>query len=161
MFRGYNKPTRNQIFGPSAIGGTINDIREHQIYQHGEGIGSFFSSLFRKFLPAAAKTVKKIASSDIVKDTGKQLVDSAITGLTNIAADAIAGKKNINESVSDELANARNEISTALKKANNNRKSVFSEDSAPNLKKRKKSGKKVVVKYKKKRRKRSVFDEYE
>ena len=158
LFQGHNAPKRSDIFGPSGTGGVINDTRDRQLYQHGEGIGSIFSSIFRKILPAAAQTMKNIAGSKIVRHTGKQLLDSTITGLTNAAADAIAGDKTVKESVSDELKIARNEISTALKKANKNRKSEDLVDvyaQAP--KKRKKPRKKASVRYKRKRH--SVFDE--
>ena len=89
MLQGYTRPKRADIFGPSATGGSMNDAGERQLYQHGEGIGSIFSSLFSKFLPAAARTVKNIAQSKIVRDTGKQILDSTITGLTNATANAI------------------------------------------------------------------------
>ena len=105
------------------------------------------------------KTVKNIAGSKIVKDTGKQLLDSTITGLTNVAADTISGSKTINESLSDELKNARSEISTALKKANKSRKfEAADEIPSPKPKKRKKARKKTAVKYKR-RTKQSIFDE--
>ena len=116
MLQGYTRPKRADIFGPSATGGSMNDAGERQLYQHGEGIGSIFSSLFSKFLPAAARTVKNIAQSKIVRDTGKQILDSTITGLTNATANAISGDKTVKESISDELKNARAEISIALKK---------------------------------------------
>ena len=74
MLQGYTRPKRADIFGPSATGGSMNDAGERQLYQHGEGIGSIFSSLFSKFLPAAARTVKNIAQSKIVRDTGKQIL---------------------------------------------------------------------------------------
>ena len=77
MFSGSNRPTKNQIFGPSNVGGTLADSRERQLYMTGEGLGSFFGSLFRKIIPAATKTIKKIAGSKIVKDTGKQLLNSS------------------------------------------------------------------------------------
>ena len=160
----HNGLKRSDIFGPSTTGGAIYDVGERQLYQHGGGIGSVFSKflpkLFGKVLPAAAKTVKNIAGSKIVKDTGKQLLDSTITGLTNIAADTISGSKTINESLSDELKNARSEISQALKKANKSRKSEIDEEifvSQP--KKRKKARKKTALKLKKRKTKLSVFDE--
>ena len=117
MLQGYTRPKRADIFGPSATGGSMNDAGERQLYQHGEGIGSIFSSLFSKFLPAAARTVKNIAQSKIVRDTGKQILDSTITGLTNATANAISWDKTVKESISDKLKNAQAEISTALKKS--------------------------------------------
>ena len=160
MLQGYTRPKRADIFGPYATGGSMNDAGERQLYQHGEGIGSIFSSLFSKFLPAAARTVKNIAQSKIVQDTGKQILDSTITGLTNATANAISGDKTVKESISDELKNARAEISTALKKANKSRKSEIDEEifvSQP--KKRKKARKKTALKLKKRKTKLSVFDE--
>ena len=159
----HNGLKRSDIFGPSTTGGAIYDVGERQLYQHGGGIGSVFSKflpkLFGKVLPAAAKTVKNIAGSKIVKDTGKQLLDSTITGLTNVAADTISGSKTINESLSDELKNARSEISTALKKANKSRKFEEGDEiPSPRPKKRKKTRKKAALKYKR-RAKQSIFDE--
>ena len=159
MLQGYTRPKRADIFGPSATGGSMNDAGERQLYQHGEGIGSIFSSLFSKFLPAAARTVKNIAQSKIVRDTGKQILDSTITGLTNATANAISGDKTVKESISDELKNARAEISTALKKANKSRKfEAADEIPSPRPKKRKKTRKKAALKYKR-RAKQSIFDE--
>ena len=142
MLQGYTRPKRADIFGPSATGGSMNDAGERQLYQHGEGIGSIFSSLFSKFLPAAARTVKNIAQSKILRDTGKQILDSTITGLTNATANAISGDKTVKESISDELKNARAEISTALKKANKSRKSEIDEEIFVSQPKKKKESKK-------------------
>ena len=160
MFQGNNRPKRSDIFGPSRTGGAINDIRDRQLFQNGEGIGSFFSSLLGKILPTAARTVKNIASSKIVRDTGKQLLDSTITGLTNVAVDSIAGNKSVSESASDELQKARKEISTALKKANMSRRSEALNESLPSeSKKKKKTKKKATLRYKRKQKRLSVFDE--
>ena len=76
MFRGYNRPKKSDIFCPSSIGGTFNDVGRRQIYQEGEGIGSFFSSIFRNTVPFATKAVKKIASSGLARETGKALKES-------------------------------------------------------------------------------------
>ena len=38
MFRGYNKPSRQNIFGPSAIGGTWANARQNALYMRGEGL---------------------------------------------------------------------------------------------------------------------------
>ena len=104
MFRGYKKPRKSDIFGPSSTGGTFNDVRRRQIYQEGEGIGSFFSSIFRNIVPFATKAVKKIASSSLAKETGKALKEIAISGFTNVAADVISGDRTFEESVSDNLS---------------------------------------------------------
>ena len=95
-----------------------------------------------------------------MRDTGKQILDSTITGLTNATANAISGDKTVKESISDELKNARAEISTALKKQIRvenlklMKKSLFL-----NQKKRKKARKKTALKLKKRKTKLSVFDE--
>ena len=103
----------------------------------------------------AAKTVKNIAGSKIAKNAGRQLADSAITGLTNVASDVIAGDKTLNESFSDELSNARKEISTAIKKSN--RKRARDQPIKTSANKKKRSRTKTALKRKKMRR--SVFDD--
>ena len=115
MFRGYNRPRKSDIFGPSSTGGAINHARQRELYQVGEGIGSFFSSIFRKLIPFATKAAKTVAGSSLAKETGKALKESAITGLTNVAADVIGGDKTFEESVSNNLSKAREDISTAIK----------------------------------------------
>ena len=115
MFRSYNRPRKSDIFGPSSTGGAINHARQRELYQVGEGIGSFFSSIFRKLIPFATKAAKTVAGSSLAKETGKALKERAITGLTNVAADVIGGDKTFEESVSNNLSKAREDISTAIK----------------------------------------------
>ena len=155
MFRGYNKPRKSDIFGPSSTGGTFSDVRQRQLYQEGEGLGSILSSIFRKIVPFATKAVKKIAGSDIVKDTGKALTESAITGLTNVAADVIGGDRTLEESVSDNLSNARKNISTAIKASSRKRGNESVKTTARSKGARSK-GKKVK---KRKKVRSSVFDD--
>ena len=115
MLRGYNRPRKSDIFGPSSTGGRINHAGQRDVYQEGEGIGSFFSSIFRKLIPFVTKTAKTVAGSSLVKGTGQALQDSAVSGLTNVAADLIGGKKNLNESVSENISQARKNIASAIK----------------------------------------------
>ena len=115
MLRGYNRPRKSDIFGPSSTGGRINHAGQRDVYQEGEGIGSFFSSIFRKLIPFVTKTAKTVAGSSLVKGTGQALQDSAVSGLTNVAADLIGGKKNLNESVSENISEARKNIASAIK----------------------------------------------
>ena len=115
MLRGYNRPRKSDIFGPSSTGGRINHAGQRDVYQEGEGIGSFFSSIFRKLIPFVTKTAKTVAGSSIVKGAGQALQDSAVTGLTNVAADLIGGKKNLNVSVSENISQARKNIASAIK----------------------------------------------
>ena len=115
MLRGYNRPRKSDIFGPSSTGGRINHAGQRDVYQEGEGIGSFFSSIFRKLIPFVTKTAKNVAGSSLVKGTGQALQDSAVSGLTNVAADLIGGKKNLNESVSENMSEVRKNIASAIK----------------------------------------------
>ena len=114
MLRGYS-PRKSDIFGPSSTGGSMRHVRQRELYQEGEGIGSFFSSIFRKLIPFASKAVKTVAGSSLAQETGKALKESAISGLTNIAADVIGGNKTFEESASENLSKARQDISTAIK----------------------------------------------
>lgn len=115
MIRGYNRPRRSDIFGPSNTGGSIRHVRQRELYQEGEGIGSFFSSIFKKLIPFATKAAKTVAGSSLAKETGKALKDTTISGLTNMAADVIGGNKTIQESAAENMAKARQDISTAIK----------------------------------------------
>ena len=154
----YNTPRNSDIFGPSAIGGRCSESRERQLYQQGEGFGSFISSIFKKIVPLAAKTIKNVAGSRIVKDTGKQLADSAITGLANVASDVIGGEKTLDQSFSDQLSNARKEISTAIKTSNKKRKIPKGDKTAKNIaSKKRKSRSKTSIKRRK--IKGSIFDD--
>ena len=115
MIGAYNRPRKSDIFGPSSTGGSMRHARPRELYQEGEGIGSFFSSIFRKLIPFATKAAKTVAGSSLVKETGKALKESAISGLTNVAADVIGGNKTIQESAAENLTKAREDISTAIK----------------------------------------------
>ena len=177
MFRGYNKPSRQNIFGPSGTGGTWADSRHHSLYMRGEGLpwsdhrqnalymrgeglGSMFGSIFRKIIPLASKAVKKIASSKILRETGKQVLDSGANALANVAANTISGDKSAQEAISDELQNARNEISSAIRTANLKRKNDDDEvELTPTKRKNKRSRIKSSGKIKRKPIRRSVFDD--
>ena len=178
MFRGYNKPSRQNIFGPSATGGTwanarqnalymrgeglpFNDYRQDALYMRGEGLGSIFGSIFRRIVPLATKAVKKVASSKILREAGKQVLDTGVSAAANVAANAISGDKTVGEAASEELQNARKEIGNAIKNANLKRK-VEDEDEEFKIsskKKIKKRRKKSVVSTKRKQFRHSVFDD--
>ena len=115
MLRGFNRPSKSDIFGPSSTGGSMRHVRQRELYQEGEGIGSFFSSIFKKLMPIATKAVKTVAGSSLAKETGKALKDTAVSGLTNMAADVIGGNKTIQESAAENLMKAREDISSAIK----------------------------------------------
>ena len=115
MLRGFNRPRKSDIFGPSSTGVSMRHVRQRELYQEGEGIGSFFSSIFKKLMPFATKAVKTVAGSSLAKETGKALKDTAVSGLTNMAADVIGGNKTIQESAAENLMKAREDISSAIK----------------------------------------------
>jgi len=125
----------------------MRHVRQRELYQEGEGIGSFFSSIFKKLMPIATKAVKTVAGSSLAKETGKALKDTAVSGLTNMAADVIGGNKTIQESAAENLMKAREDISSAIK-ASRKRSSGSGSVKA-----------KVKKKRKKKRMRYSVFDD--
>ena len=83
------------------------------VYQRGSGIGSFFKGIFHKVLPFAKNAIKQIASSNIVKDTAKQLTKHGTEGALNIAADLIEGK-DPSIKAREKLQDAKNDIAKVL-----------------------------------------------
>ena len=112
--------------------------------------------MFRKIVPAATKTFKKIAGSKFVRDSGKQLLDGSINAMATVAADAISGDKDISQSVSEQVKNARKEISSSIRKANK-RRQYSHIDTAPTKRIRKKN----LPKARKKQAKYDIFDDDE
>ena len=86
------------------------------------------SNLFRKIAPLAKSTLKKAAKSDILKEAGKQLLDSSINGTVNITSDLLSGNKNFKESASQQLDQAKLDIANSLRKANRKRKRKSSDN---------------------------------
>ena len=78
-----------------------------------------------------------MAGSSIAKETAQAVKDSAISGLTNMAADVIGGNKTFQESAAENLTKARQDIATALKASK--RKNVKAKVKAKGNKKRKKT----------------------
>ena len=173
MFRGYNKPSRQNIFGPSSNGGMRQNslymrgeglpFNPHQaaLFMHGEGLGSIFGSIFRRIVPLATKAVKKVASSKILREAGKQVLDTGVSAAANVAANAISGDKTVGEAASEELQNARKEIGNAIRNANLKRTIDDDDDDlkTTSKKKIKKRRKKSVVSTKRKQFRHSVFDD--
>ena len=87
--------------------------------QRGQGIGSILGGLFRSILPKVAKSglraAGKIARSDIAKDVGRQLRDTAQRSAVNMAVDALEGK-NVKESLQNQLESAKQDIATSVRK---------------------------------------------
>ena len=122
--RGGLRVSPHHIFGPSSAGGHtalfqqgegLNDLK---LFQTGEGLGSIFSSLYRKIIPVAGRTIKKIANSKLVKQGGKQLLNSAIDVAANVAADALDGNKPVKESLDDNLNAAKKSIASSIHNSN-------------------------------------------
>ena len=119
MIRGI-KISPHHIFGPSRIGGHPQLYQRGEglkLYQKGEGLANLFSSIFGKVLPLAKDAIKKVAESKVVKDTGKQVLKSASNALLNITADALSGESS-KESMSKNLASARQDIAKTIRNAN-------------------------------------------
>ena len=62
--------------------------------QRGEGWASFFGGLAKRFLPAAARGIKAIAKSNLVKDVGNTLMQQGVNAATDIISNVIEGKEN-------------------------------------------------------------------
>ena len=100
-----------KVFGP---GKSAFSHSSTPVYQKGEGLASFFSSLFRKALPFLTKTVKKVASSNVVKDIGKNLSKHGSEAAVNIAADLIGGT-DPSIKAKEKLAEARQDIANVIR----------------------------------------------
>ena len=151
--RGGLRVSPHHIFGPSSAGGHttlfqqgegLNDLK---LFQTGEGLGNIFSSIFRKIIPVAGHTIKKIASSKLAKQGGKKLLDSAINVATNVAADVLDGKKPMKESLDDNLNLAKKSIASSIR--NTNKRMILEADDIIPRKKTRKVKKKTVISVKK------------
>ena len=122
--RGGLRVSPHHIFGPSSAGGHTSlfqhgeGLNHLKLYQTGEGLGNIFSSLLRKIMPAAGRTIKKVASNKVVKEAGKQLLHSAVNVAANVAADALDGSKPIKESIDDNLNTAKKSIASSIRNSN-------------------------------------------
>lgn len=82
--------------------------------QRGRGIGNLLGSLFRSAVPAIKSLGKSIFSSNVVKDVGKSLANSAVKGGLNFAADALDGQ-NLKESLSSNVGEAKSALAKVLR----------------------------------------------
>ena len=72
-------------------------------YQRGQGLGSMFSSLFRRVIPFAKVAANVVKSSPLAREVGRTLKDTAI----NVAVDALEKKKDPDDStLNNQLRNA-------------------------------------------------------
>ena len=93
-------------------------------------------------MPVAGRTIKKIASSKLVKQGGEKLLNSAIDVATNVAADILDGKKPMKESLDENLNSAKKSIASSIRNTNK-RMLLEAADAVPRKKIRK--GKKKTV----------------
>ena len=143
------KTTTYRVFGPKQNGGRWKS----RPIQNGEGFGSLFGRMARKFMPMASKftnkAVKAIKNSETLKDVGKTLLDKSLDMGTNYVANAIEGvdsKSNIEEA-QQRLDQARRDISKIIR----TKRSISSDESdfEPPIKQKrnKKEAKKKRKKY--------------
>ena len=129
------------IFGPPGV------TNYRDLYQNGTGFGSFLGSMFKKIIPMAGKAVKKVASSKIVKEGAKELLNTAGTAATNVISDIIEGN-DPKESLNENLNIARKQIASSIRNANKRRLDI-TDEIHPKKKpaKRKSKAKRKSVKY--------------
>lgn len=132
--------TKSNVFGPR-----LDAPRGGVLVQKGEGFASFFSNLFRRVVPFASKTLKKVASSNVVKQGSKQFIDSAANAAINVAADVISGDKNASESVQENVTSARKEIGKAIRDSKTLRKRKKNISKGTTKKKRKTKSKEFDI----------------
>lgn len=86
-------------------------------YQRGRGIGSLFSGLIRGFAPIARMGLnfgKRVITSDLAKNVGRQALDTGKKMALNLAADILDGR-NVKESAQEQLNEAKKNIATTLR----------------------------------------------
>ena len=124
--------------------------------QHGAGLGSIFSGLWRtlaRVAKGAVKTIGKIAKSPTAKSAGRFIKNQVKEAAVNTALDALEGKS-IGSSAKNRLKTASKNILHATQYGGESR------NRTPN---RKRKVKKPSVKVKRRRRARQrepLFDEY-
>ena len=86
-------------------------------------------------MPFATKTVKQIASSDIVKDTTKQLAKRGTEAAADMVADLIQGKDPTSKA-KENLNEAKNEIADVIRERAGSKRGIVSK-TAKKVKRRK------------------------
>ena len=84
--------------------------------QRGEGWASFFGVLAKRFLPAAARGIKAIAKSNLVKDVGNTLMQQGVNAATDIISNVIEGKENPLDEAKNRLQETRKVIADTIRK---------------------------------------------
>ena len=127
-----------KVFGPRAP--NISYLTAPP-YQRGQGIGNFFSSIFKKIVPYATKAIKSAASSKVAKTVAKQLTKHGAEALGDVVADAIEGS-DPSIKAKAHLAQARTDVSNAIRQNNavKRKRPDISTEQRPVKKKKKKTG---------------------
>ena len=84
--------------------------------QRGEGWASFFGGLAKRFLPAAARRIKNIAKSNLVKDVCNILMQQGVNAATDIISNVIEGKENPLDEAKNRLQETRKVIADTIRK---------------------------------------------
>merc|ERR1711874_219943 len=89
--------------------------------QRGDGIGSLFGRMARKFLPMAgkfaSKTLNTVKNSKMLKEAGNAILDKSVQGLTEVVSNAIEGdanKKSAGQTAQIRLDQARKDIARII-----------------------------------------------
>ena len=125
--------------------------------QHGAGLGSIFSGVWRSLVPVAkgaVKTIGKIVKSPTAKSAGRFIKNQVKEAAVNTALDALEGKS-IGSSAKNRLKTASKNILHATQYAGESRKRA-----APN-RKRKVKQPAVKVKRRRVRQRAPLFDDFE
>jgi hypothetical protein len=81
--------------------------------QRGRGLSSFLGGVWRNALPALKFLGKKVISSQVVRDVGSSLRQTAAQGARNIAVDVLEGR-GIKNTWNSELKKARQGVAKAI-----------------------------------------------
>ena len=131
----------NTIFGPPGV------TNYRDLYQNGSGFGSFLGSMFKRIIPMAGKAVKKIASSSIVREGAKELLNTAGNTATNVISDIIEGS-DPKETLNENLNIARKQIASSVRNATKRKLELADENHQKKKStKRKPKSKRKNVKY--------------
>jgi hypothetical protein len=84
--------------------------------QRGRGVGSVLSALFRRVTPALKMMGRQVAGSKVVRDIGGTLLNSAVQGGLNFAADALNGE-NLKESAATSVTTAKRELAKTIRRS--------------------------------------------
>lgn len=89
--------------------------------QRGRGLGSVFSSVFQKVLPALKIFKSHLSQSPLMREIGTSLRNHALQGVKQLAADAVAGR-NVKAGINKSLEKARADIASTLEKRANEKR---------------------------------------